>query len=373
MPVVVKDSPQRFPVIDGLKAIASQLIVWHHLAAYGPISDAVQQAAPELISWLYDYARMAVQVFFVIGGYLAARSIFPKSLHPENADDKGLRINLGTTILNRYLRLAVPFIVAIIFSILCAVIARRWIVDDFIPDAPTWPQLLAHLFMLQGIFDFDALTAGAWFIAIDFQLFLLMLAIVWIGGKTVYTKNTVLLLTTLMATASLVWFNRDPAMDDWAPYFFGAYGMGAAAYWAGQQQLSNGKRWLWLIILLTVAALIIQFRARIMIALIVTLTLYFTINIQHGIPARLQSLLRVLGKISYALFLVHFPVLMLANAAFEKLGLASAFAGGTAMLATWALSLLIAGMFYRHIEKPTMRFFKTTHSELRTQTLDNQK
>ncbi|MBA3696422.1 MAG: acyltransferase [Methylotenera sp.] len=358
-----KDHYSRFPVIDGFKAIASQLIVWHHLAAYGPISDAVQQAAPELISWLYDYARMAVQVFFVIGGYLAARAMFPKNLHPEIADNKGLRINLGSMILNRYLRLAVPFVVAITFSIMCAVIARQWVVDDFVPDAPTWPQLVAHLLMLQGVFDFDALTAGAWFIAIDFQLFVLMLAIVWIGGKTVYTKNTVLLLTTLMATASLLWFNRDPALDDWAPYFFGAYGMGAAAYWAGQHQQGSSKRWLWLIIALAIVALIIEFRARIMIALIVTLTLYFTINIQHDIPLKLQTFLRVLGKISYALFLVHFPILMLANAAFEKLGLTSAFAGGIAMLVTWAVSLLMAGIFYRHIEKPTMRFFKSTRIE----------
>ncbi|MGZ8261721.1 MAG: acyltransferase family protein, partial [Methylotenera sp.] len=68
----MKDNTTRFPAIDAFKAIASQLIVLHHLAAYGPLSDAVQQAAPGLISWLYDYARMAVQVFFVIGGYLAA-------------------------------------------------------------------------------------------------------------------------------------------------------------------------------------------------------------------------------------------------------------------------------------------------------------
>ena len=59
----MKDNAERFPAIDFFKAIASQLIVLHHLAAYGPISDAVQQASPSLISWLYDYARMAVQVF----------------------------------------------------------------------------------------------------------------------------------------------------------------------------------------------------------------------------------------------------------------------------------------------------------------------
>lgn len=29
------------------------------------------------MAWLYDYARMAVQVFLVLGGYLAAASLAP--------------------------------------------------------------------------------------------------------------------------------------------------------------------------------------------------------------------------------------------------------------------------------------------------------
>jgi len=42
--------------------------------------------------------------------------------------------------------------------------------------------------------------------------------------------------------------------------------------------------------------------------------------------------LRYLGKISYALFLVHFSVLLLANAAFAGLGFSSPVAGGIGML-----------------------------------------
>ena len=206
----MKAHAPRLPVIDPFKAIASQLIVLHHLAAYGPISDAVQQAAPGLISWLYDYARIAVKVFFVIGGYLAAQVMFSK-IRDTHA--------FATLIFNRYLRLAIPFVVAVTFSIACAIVARQWIVDDFVPDAPTFPQLLAHLLMLQSVLDFDALLAGAWFIAIDFQLFILMLVIVWLGGKSAYAKNVVLILTTLMVAASLFWFNRDASLDDWAPYF----------------------------------------------------------------------------------------------------------------------------------------------------------
>ena len=33
------------------------------------MSDIAQPLAPDLMAWLYDYARMAVQIFLVLGGY----------------------------------------------------------------------------------------------------------------------------------------------------------------------------------------------------------------------------------------------------------------------------------------------------------------
>jgi len=69
---------QRLPGVDGLKGGACVLIVWHHLAFYGPMSDVVHAAAPWLMNWLYTYGRMAVQVFLVIGGFLAACSLAPE-------------------------------------------------------------------------------------------------------------------------------------------------------------------------------------------------------------------------------------------------------------------------------------------------------
>ncbi|MDO8774665.1 MAG: acyltransferase, partial [Burkholderiaceae bacterium] len=59
--------------VDALKLLASQLIVLHHFATYGPLADALSEVAPALTHWFYDYARMAVQVFLVLGGYLAVR------------------------------------------------------------------------------------------------------------------------------------------------------------------------------------------------------------------------------------------------------------------------------------------------------------
>ena len=63
------------PLVDALKAIASQLIVLHHLSAYGPLSLTMREAFPGTMGWLFEYGRMAVQVFLVIGGFLAARAL----------------------------------------------------------------------------------------------------------------------------------------------------------------------------------------------------------------------------------------------------------------------------------------------------------
>ena len=151
--------------IDALKLIGSQLIVLHHFAAYGPLADAMSQVAPTLFAWLYDYARMAVQVFLVLGGYLAARNLAPEG-----------QIRIGSpwrTLWRRYQRLVLPFTVALLLAMAAAMLARHWLTDDFIPAAPTWGQTLSHALLLQGLLDQESLSAGVWYVAIDFQLFAL--------------------------------------------------------------------------------------------------------------------------------------------------------------------------------------------------------
>ena len=65
------------PMVDLGKAVASQFIVWHHLALYGPMSEVVGHLTGGLMVWLVSHARLAVQVFLVTGGFLAARALLP--------------------------------------------------------------------------------------------------------------------------------------------------------------------------------------------------------------------------------------------------------------------------------------------------------
>lgn len=340
---------QRLPAVDLLKAVASQLIVLHHLAAYGPLSEAVQEAAPLLISWLYDNARMAVQVFLVIGGYLTARNFIPGG-RPYGGHHLA-------AVANRYLRLTVPFLAALVLVALCAVVAREALDDDFVPDAPTLGQAVAHLLLLQGLLGYESLTAGAWYVAIDIQLFVVLILLSRFAnagaGRGASSRRAMFASAGLLMAASLFWFNRDAGFDDWAIYFFGAYGLGAATCWIVQSR--HPGRGLALLAALILAALAVDFRGRIVVALAAALVL--ALAGRSALVARWASArgTQRLGTISYSLFLVHFPVLLLANAAFVELDGEGPLAGAFGMAVAWAASILAAVIFHRWIESPANR------------------
>lgn len=333
--------------IDALKLLASQLIVLHHFATYGPLADALGRAAPALSAWFYDYARMAVQVFLVLGGYLAVRSLAPAG------EFRG-----GTpwrAILQRYQRLILPLLAALLLAVASAALARQWLSDDFIPGAPAWGQALAHAGLLHGVLGVDSLSAGVWYVAIDFQLFALMAVLLWLGRRPHGAQP---LLLGLML-ASLFFFNRDEDWDNWALYFFGAYGLGAAAFWAG-----NARRPGWLLVLLAgvgLLALVFDFRERIALALTVALLLGLlqwrknTTESRLRLPASLSKVVALLGKTSYALFLVHFSVLMLGNALFAHLGLGDSWLIWLFLLGCWASCMGLAVGFERWVEAPLGR------------------
>jgi hypothetical protein len=355
----MKSSPRQLH-IDALKMLAAQLIVWHHLCVYGPLPDALALGVPDLVKWIYDYANMAVQVFLVISGYLAAASLAPHS-----------RIWQRPTLAimaRRYRRLVLPCIVALLLSILSAALARQWLGDDFVPAQPTLVQVLSHLLLLQGILNQDALSAGVWYVAIDFQLFILMTLLMWLGQRRhrsgghppAWGPGVAQTLVLGLMLASLFVFNRDERWDNWAVYFFGAYGLGAAAYWSG----SARRPTLYLVTLVVVGllALSLEFRGRIAVALTVSLLLGLWRHpawpvhlLTQQWPDRVQATVMYLGRVSYALFLMHFPILMLGNALFVAAGWISPLAAACTMVGCWALTLILATALERWVEQPLAR------------------
>lgn len=327
----------RNPLIDGLKVLASQLIVFHHFATYGPLSDVWDAAATLSSDWLFDYGKMAVQVFLVIAGFLAAKGLEEKS---RTQVFEPVRL-IG----KRYLRLVLPFLAALAIAIPSAMLARHLATYQFFPAAPHWWQLLAHALLIHNMMGVESLSAGVWYVAIDFQLYILFMGLMYLCKR--WARGAVLLLMV----ASLLYFNLDAGFDNWAIYFFGAYAMGCAAYWAANADRPYMQ--LSLLLLVGLAALFVEFRARIAIALCVALLLghFSRLGYARGsdrsLGAPIQSSIQALSNSSYALFLVHFPFVMLGNALYAKLGLTSSASAAATILMCWALSMGLATLFER--------------------------
>ncbi|VTU26475.1 Acyltransferase family protein [Variovorax sp. PBL-H6] len=338
------------PLLDVAKGLACALIVGHHLARYGPLPASASTLAPSVFEWLADNGRLAVQVFLVLAGFLAAGSLAPDGV--LRMDRPMLRV------FQRYSRLATPYLVALIVSVLAAALVRPWLLDEAVPAAPGLAQLAAHGLLLQDLLGYEALSAGVWYVAIDFQLFVLALAAM--GLSDVLQRSWALDpersrwlavgLVLVLAVASLAVFNRNAALDDTALYFFGAYGLGMLVFWIGRATRRSTWRFaVALLVMVGVAALALDWRSRIATAL-VTALLLVAAQRRRNLALGAWLPLLWLGRISYSLFLIHFPVLLLVSAVVARLAPAGPWTSLLGLIAAFGLSIAAAALLYRWVE-----------------------
>jgi peptidoglycan/LPS O-acetylase OafA/YrhL len=346
-----------FLLVDFLKVFAALLIILHHLSNYGQIAQDAHAVLPGIMAWLFEYGRYAVQIFLVMAGYLAAQSLTRYANVQFSAN------GLLKVILNRYLRLFAPYTAALILTIACAYIARFWVNDEFVGEAETLAQFLAHLFFIQGILGLDSISAGAWYIAIDWQLYS-VLAILLISFPR---YQAVIWVISVLAVSSLLFFNRSGDYEAYFIYFIGSYSLGVLAYlgkcFDNQSVNRLAKIALIVIGLIIVVSSFQQIWLRNFLAWFVAIALIFWGNKSYPLTESRGggSILKVIAwgsQRSYCAFLIHFALILLANTLYIATGLHAHESGAlaiTLMLGVVACSTIAANYLYRWIELPALK------------------
>ena len=345
------------------------LIVLHHLAFYGPMSDVVATAWPVVVDWLYDHGRLAVQFFLVCAGFLTAGSL---ARYESLTLSEALKLAW-----QRYLRLAIPLLAALSFTVLVS----EWVRPDFahatLSASPDWGQALAHIALMQHVLELEALSAGIWYVAIDLQLYAMTLACLVVvralphaltanpGGNGADARPWVLWLG--MVCASLWWWNLDTNLDDWGVYFWGSYGLGLLAWEARRftgSGASEGQFRSWIVgalmVLVGGVAWWLEPRARIALAWgLAALLMAAPEAWLWGRPigvSRWRSTLEWLSRVSYSVFLIHFGVSLAVSAAVTAYWPDALWANVLGMLLAMLLSLLCGDWLHWLVERhpPTL-------------------
>lgn len=342
-------------LVDALKAGACCLIVLHHLAFYGPMSDHADDLFPEVFAWLAQHGRLAVQVFLVLGGYLSARGLLRMGF-----DASPSRVPMRHSaevwrwaawrIVDRFLRLGLPLWVALVLAVLCNLLADHWMDHPSISAPPHLLQAALHLLMLQDITGHEALSAGIWYVAIDFQLFALLMVLSALAMLHDRPRTVLLSMVTGLLVLSTFMVNRQAQWDVFGPYFWVSYGLGVLVGLQARPSL------LALASVLVLCSFWVDPRSRLLVAL-GTFGLLWCWQWSHGrlLPS-VAPWCHHLSRISYAVFLVHFPLGLVLNALWitfvppqpllQLLGVVTAF----------KLSLLAGWVFHEHVEQPLVRW-----------------
>ena len=334
-------SKSRLPLIDTMKGLGCMAIVLHHLAFYGPMSEVVGQAWPAAIEWLINYARLAVQMFFVLAGYLVAQRLAPEGRPSESAS--------LSMIVGRYKRLVTPFLFAVALATLITAMVRPWFDHDSLSDKPTVLQMIAHVFLLHTILGFESLSAGVWYVAIDFQLFTVTVVLSLLLRRSPPAWRTVFPLLIVALSALSLWLvNRINAYEDFAPYFFGAYGLGMLAWWSTRSSIGS-------IALAALAglggiALWIEFRNPIAVAL--GTALIVSVSGQQGWLSGWprEGAFTWLGQRSYSIFLIHYGICIGFNAVWSRLFPTGVWINLGGMLIAALASVLAGAVLYHFVE-----------------------
>jgi peptidoglycan/LPS O-acetylase OafA/YrhL len=229
-------------------------------------------------------------------------------------------------------------------------------------------QFLAHLFFLQGILGLDSISAGVWYVAIDWQLY----AIFAIMLSLFPGYRSLMWILAMLCVSSLLFFNRSGAYENYFIYFIGAYGLGVLAHLCKNfpdPLVNRTAKFLFIgigfVILLSSFH---QLWIRNILAYFIAIALIFwgdwaykdhSNEKRRGHQSKTHKLVNYIlwsSRRSYCAFLIHFSFVLLANTLYIAWGMNERHDGFMAialMIVAITANWISARFLYRWVEVPS--------------------
>jgi peptidoglycan/LPS O-acetylase OafA/YrhL len=174
------------------------------------------------------------------------------------------------------------------------------------------------------------------------------------GGRARQMLSSLpMLIGWLLAAASMFYFNRYEAWDVWALYFFGQFFLGVVVYVA--LQTPRSQIWLWLYVLMMSAALVYDYRGRLLTTMLTGIVLFAGGKYGFVSTWPKSRIISFMGKTSYSLFLIHYPVMIAVATVWAMCGWTTPKISLVGLFVSYFLSVAAAAVFYRCVESPAAK------------------
>ena len=382
-PETSRSVPSRFVFIDGLRGLAALSIVLFHLWWYEPNPTSAFSMVvhlpviQQLVSWyepdpaaaislanrgIEDVMlkiRGGVQVLLVISGFVIAYTLRNTWMNPRE-----FLLFLG----RRLVRLVPAYWTTLGVVILVDMVSQQigGLPSPF-EGGVSLARLSAHLTFLQDIFGHESFSAGIWTLCIEMQ-FYLVAVLGWLIAQRAFRRpqvneprpsaRAIYVVFAPVAFISLFYWRGMDSTESLVIHFLWMFFLGMATWWTLDGTISLVAFGLIAGIATVELVLFEKNQFENLVALSTALAIL--------VAGRQQKLdqwlnwpwLQYLGRISYSLYLIHFPVCHLLTSAGWKFFSHSPTLTQAIVILSGSLvaSLLAAHALYQLVESPSARW-----------------
>jgi peptidoglycan/LPS O-acetylase OafA/YrhL len=353
-----EESKTRYVFIDGLRGIAAFLVmVYHFNMAPDAIREVYQSLLPLPIHFIITNGWFGVDIFFVISGLVIAHSVGNSIITPRYFANFALR---------RSIRIDPPYWVALIACVLVQqfgnlVIGKHTVV---FPSVKVWLANISYLQIWYGV----SLLGVSWSLTHELQFYILFICLIGFcqsmlrvaPNSKAWSSALLFLCFGVTGLASAAYpFQADRTAMVTCAQTWHMFCCGVFCYLLLNRKIVWPLAAVYLIgiTLLKIDGTIAPVRVGVLLATVVTACQ--TNKLGVWLKARP---FQYFGRISYSLYLIHgivgVPLLYFAY----RVGVKSPIPLIACYLLAVTVTIGIADLMYRFVERPTVRFSKLLKS-----------